>query len=807
MVRKSVPALAALLLIVLSLSGCSHYTAWQYGRAKKLEAQGKAAQALASYLAAVRSIPDDNGKWRSDAWTHIGECYWRTDRASEAFAAYDRAALYDPTNIAAQLRLGEIFLASGAPERAGEKARFVLTTHPENPEALALLGSAAAAGGNSPLAELAYERALEVDPNKTHVSVAYANLLNQDDKVTEARAVLNKAIQLNAKSAEPWLALGRLEEQEGNAETAEDAYRKAVAIADTPETNLRLAQFLERGSQMEESRRLLRHVDGMRQMLPTALGDTELSSGRPESALEDYLNGLRLPGLQKSRLKNMQLYLSALDPRSRKVGRDAALSRAALAARTIEADLQIALQQRDGSAPASTAAARLRLDQYRNELDSATIDVLEAEIALAENDLSNAAVRANGALAIAPNSAAARYVSGLVKYHSGERGAALEEWVEALKHDTNFVPARLALASHELRFGNPQSAEDYVVQAVRDEPANLPALLLYARVLTAEKQYDSAELIAKRAQAVDKKSAEPHMLLGDLALARKNYAAALAELEQAVLLEPRNERAIEALTRVYNSGVVTRPLLQRFELIANSDPPSATLMEVAGRLYAERSWYDDARRCFQRSLELDSTRQSAKLALAQLDARAGNQPVEFASLNKLEGSGALLSAMAAENRNDIVAAIKQYEVAVREGERDGVAANNLAWLLAQKGDLDRALTYASRAYHVAGHDPAVLDTLGFIYLKRREYTAAVVMLQDAQRIASKGKADPERPGLAEAIRDHLWEAYLRSGDTNAAAMLASKAMVQSSTPEASRSGIDPQIEHPTLTPVRRKQSN
>jgi tetratricopeptide (TPR) repeat protein len=800
-VQKRISALAGLVLLCAMFSGCARYSAWQYAKAQKLESQGKPAEALSYYLAAVHNIPDENSKWRSEAWTRIGECYWRTDRASEAYAAYDRAAQVDVTNVTAQLRLGEIFLATGAPERAGEKARFVLTTHPENPEALALLGSAAAAGGNIPLAELAYERALEVDPGKTNVAVAYADLLNKDDKVTESRTVLNKAISLDGKSAEPWLALARLEEQEGNVDAAESAYRKAVSLADNAETNLRLAQFLERGSRIEESRELLRHVDSMRASLPTALGDSELSSGRPAVALEDYLNGLRLPRYRKPS-KLIPLYVG-----SRNADRNVAASRAALAARAIEADLQIALEQRDGSAAAPTSAAKLRLEQYRKELDSATVDVLEAEIALAENDIGLASVRANAAVAIAPNSAASLYIRGLVKYRTGERGAALDDWVEALKHDTNFVPARLALAAHELRFGSPDSAEDYVVQTVRDEPANFAALLLYARVLAAQKHYESAELIAKRAVAVEKKAAEPHMLLGDLAMAQKKYAVALAELEQAVMLEPHNEAAVEQLTRVYNSGVITRPLLARFESIANSDPPSATLMEVAGRLYAERSWYDDARRCFQRALQLDASRSSANLALAQLQARTGKGPVQLSSLGKLGGSGALLSAIDAEQRNDIAAAIKQYEVAIREGERDGVAANNLAWLLSQKSDFDRALVYAERAFRLAPHDPAVLDTLGYIHLKRREYSEAVVILQEARRLSGKAKPDPERPGLNAAIRDHLWEAYLRSGDTNSAAMLANRSSVQSGSPDAPRPAIDPQIEHPTLTPVPRKNNN
>jgi tetratricopeptide (TPR) repeat protein len=790
-VHRRVAAFGCLLMFAVLLSGCSRYAAWEYGRAQKLEGQGKQNEALSLYLIAVSNIPDTQAKWRSETWMRIGECYWRTDRASEAFAAYERATEYDVANFAAHLRLGEVFLASGAPERAGERARFVLATQTDNPEALALLGAAASAGGNTTLAQMAFERALEVAPGKTSVSVAYADLLNRDDKVSEARAVLAKAIELDAKSADPWLALGRLEEQDGNTEAAESAYRRAISISDNPETNLRLAQFMERASRLEEARGLLRHVDAMRPLMPTALGDSELSSGRAASALESYLMGIRAQSLRAVQ-QRMALYV-----RSKGAGEhELELSRTALAARVIEADLQLALQQRNGDAGAATSAARLHLDQYRSELDSATVNVLEAEIALAENDINTASVRASAAVTAAPDSAAARYVSGLVKYRMGDRSGALDDWVEATKHEPNFVPARLALASHELRFGSPDSAESYVVQTVRDEPGNFAALMLYARVLAAQKHYQSAEIIAKRATMVDNLSAEPHIFIGELATARKKYPVALAELEQAVLLEPHNQHAIEALTRVYNSGLITRSLLKRFERIAN-----------AGRLYAERWWYDDARRCFRRALEIDPSRTSATLALAQLQARAGKGPIELAALNKIGGhSGALLSAMDAEQRNDTAAALKQYEAAIRGGERDGVAANNLAWLLAKRGDFDRALAYAERAYRFAPHDPAVLDTIGYVRLKRRDYSEAVIALREAQRIARQHPSDPERPGLTDSIRDHLWEAYLRSGDTNAAALI-SKGGVQPAIGQSARPGVNSQIERPALTPAPRKESD
>jgi tetratricopeptide (TPR) repeat protein len=388
-------------------------------------------------------------------------------------------------------------------------------------------------------------------------------------------------------------------------------------------------------------------------------------------------------------------------------------------------------------------------------------------LALAGADLPMAALQAKTAVSLAPQSAAARYVLAMARYRSGNSAEARAEWLAALESDPHFIPARLALTEQALASGDTRGAERYVTAVVREEPGNVRALDLFARVLLAQKRYNSAALIAQRALAVDKTTPQPHLLLGRIALQQHRFTDALVYFEQAVLLQPHSPDAIEGLTRVYKTGAVTRPMLARMEKVAANDPPSATLMEITGRLYADRGWFDDAKRCLQAALHLDPQRSTAANALAKTYAATGQLGAAADSASRATGSSAaLLAGVRAQERNDIAAAIQNYERAIREGEHSGVAANNLAWLYVQQGtNLDRALELAESARSMAPENAAILDTIGLVRLRMRKYTEAIRALESARALAAQHPSDPE---LLAQIRRHLSEAYLRAGKTAAA---------------------------------------
>lgn len=750
-----------LLLVVaisLALAGCSSVAKWEFARAYKLEQQGKTEEALERYAALLERIPADNSRLRADTRFRMGELLFRAARYSEAFNAFEEVAALDPHHRGAQIRIGEMYLLSGGVQRAVDQARRVLAVDKNNVDATSLMAGAAAAAGNVEHATELYLRVLQLDPRKIDAAISAAELYNVRDQVADARIILLMATKNAPDATGPWFALGRLEEQEGNSAAAEIAYRRAVAVQDSPESNLRLAQFLVRSSRSAEAATVLGRVDTLRPHYPIALGDSAMQSGRADLAVDHYLRGLRSPQLSKNRLA----YASV------------ASRRAAMAARIIEADIQVAeANARANGSPPNFAAAELHIRQFRDELDPATRNVLLAELAVARRESADALRFAGEAVALAPESAPAHYIHGVARHLAGMAKDATASWLQALEQDPQFVPALLALAGEEVKSGNLNSAEEYVVPVVREEPGNITALLLYARVLAAQKRYASAENIAGRAAALDSGLAAPHLVLAEVAAKQKQYAAALDEYQKAILLDPYSQPGIEGLLSLYRRGRVDRELLRRIERVASGDPNSPTLMEIAARLYAERGWTEDAKRCFTRVLQWDRSRNSAAEGLTALLAKSGDRRAALASAQDAPTpSAALLGGLSAQEESDAEAAIRNYRAAVEAGEPSGVAANNLAWLLAERdGDLDEAHAMAIKASELSPNDPAVLDTAGFVLLKRREFSRAVEVLERALLLAQNRSNDVERPRLHERIREHLAEAYLRSGDTEAAAAL------------------------------------
>lgn len=766
LLRRAIPFPLTLLLIAFS-SGCSSMAKLQLERAHKLEAAGQAERAVDVYQQALARIPRRDARLRSRTFYQLGDCFWRLGRANEAFAAFQKAVEADDSNMSAHLRMGEIYLAEGALDRATDQANAILQLASANIEGLALLGAASSAAGDNEVAQQAFRRVLESDPRRVSVAIALADIYNRQDNMDQARAVLRKAASAQPSSSLPWLALGRLEEQEGNVSAAEQAYRRAVQAEDSSETNSRLAQFLERTARVEEAEQILRRVDSFHPTLPTALSDFKLLAGQPAAALDNYTNALRSPALEGN----------PHSPRWGGPSREVlalAANRAALIARVIESDLQLASAEANdtGEVRASVAAARLHIAEYEKELDPGTALTLRTEIALAEQDVAAASGYAQAAVNAAPQSPAALYVRGVVSSRVAKGAAARADWMDAIEKDPAYVPARLALAQQAFQLGDMQGAEEHVIVVVRDEPASLGALNLFARVLLGQRRYVSASLIARRALAVDPESAEPHVILGQIDSADHKVGEALREYENAIAADPHSAEAVEGLTRVYRSGRINRSMLTSLETVADIPPASGALMEIAGRLYAEHGWFDDASRCLHRALEIDSARRSAAGLLAEVELKKGDYSGALASGGEVGGSqAALLKAAHAEQQKDFDRALREYDEAVRRGDTTGIAANNLAWLVAERGgNMERALLLAQQARSLAPDNPAVLDTLGFVYLKRREFSQAIDVLKAAVRLAAERQS---RDQLA-TIQTHLAEAYFRSGQNGAATSVASR---------------------------------
>ena len=398
---------------------------------------------------------------------------------------------------------------------------------------------------------------------------------------------------------------------------------------------------------------------------------------------------------------------------------------------------------------------------------------------MAEGDISSAERQAKIALLRAPESAAAHYVRGLVSKREGKIAEAKEEWNTALELDPDNVPSRLALADQTLSEHDPATADEQVSAVIRNEPGNTAALNLYARVLLAEGKLAAAGGVLARSLAITTHAAEPHIILGDLAMVQHQYGSALIAYQQALLIQPESADALYGLLRVYRTGTITRPVLRQMEKVANAPPSSASLMEVAGRLYDEHGWHADAVRVLKRAVEIDGQRPTAILALSDAYAAQGDKAsashtflASPATSNSTPIAAAMLSAEQAQQKGDEPGAIRSYELAIQRGEPSGAAANNLAWIYAQHGkNLDRALKLAMSAVERNPKDAAMLDTLGLVYLKLHDYSAASETLKKAVALSERDQKSAVPEPL---LYQHLAAAFSGAGLTEEAAAALAK---------------------------------
>jgi tetratricopeptide (TPR) repeat protein len=99
--------------------------------------------------------------------------------------------------------------------------------------------------------------------------------------------------------------------------------------------------------------------------------------------------------------------------------------------------------------------------------------------------------------------------------------------------------------------------------------------------------------------------------------------------------------------------------------------------------------------------------------------------------------------------------MEYYKKAVDINPRFAPAANNLAWLYTEHGgNIDVALALAQTAKEQLPDNPAISDTLGWIYYKKNIYSKAIDLFKES---LTQLDNNPE-------IHYHLGMAYYKNGN-------------------------------------------
>lgn len=294
-----------------------------------------------------------------------------------------------------------------------------------------------------------------------------------------------------------------------------------------------------------------------------------------------------------------------------------------------------------------------------------------ARLLLANKRPSQALSQVREAIALAPYNPTVLDLLGAIQISLGDHTNAIGTLrkLAEVSPTPDIVLTRLARV--QLAAGQTTEARRSLAEVLKSSPESLDALVLLTRLDLREARFDEARKRVMRIQTAHPRSALGFQLQGELALARKQPAEALAAYEQAQAVAP----ATETLIRQHG-----------------------TLIQLGRRGESE----------------------------ARLTAWLQSRPGDLISRTTLAES--LL------HSGQFRAATAQYREINRRSPNNPAVLNNLAWALHAAGDPD-ALTFAEQAYKIRPDDASIMDTLGWILINRNQTARGLTILQQAQASA------------------------------------------------------------------------
>ena len=696
-------------------------------------AEKKYAEAIVEYRNAIRADPRFG-----EARFKLAEAYVLTGDTVAAYSEQIRAADLLPDNMDAQMRAAVNLLAAGQFRDAKTRALRVLEREPRNVQALIILGNASAGMSDLIGAIAEIEQAIEIDPT---ASSSYTNLgslrLAQGDR-DQARVAFTKAVDVDPTSVAAWIGLAMFQWGTGETEAAERSFRSALAL-DTTDlvANRAIASYYIGTGRATQAEPFVK-------AMAAAGGDDDKMS------LADYYIRLR-------RLDDARRVLDSVMQSGRAASSDAEI-RVAEIAYAVD-------RQAEGHATLDRVIAR----EPRNP--SALI--LKTRWLFREGKRQEALDRAKALIEIDPSSAAAFYLLGTIQAQAGDYDGATESLTEAVRLNPRAAEAQVQLSRITLARGNSAEAVWFAQEAAKSAPGDpLPRLTL-ARGFIAQGQTDraAAELAGLLKQYPD--AAPVRALSAAVKVQQKNYAGARQEYERALKIDPTSIDALTGLAMLEVSQNNTAAARARVdaEMAGSSNRPE--VVALAARVYVAGKDYPKAETLLRHLIQIDRDNVLGYSLLGQvylIQQKLDEARIEFeqrARLNPRDATARLMAAMIFEAQRNRSEAKRLYDEVLTIDGRSVIAANNLAYLYAEDGEnLDRAVALAQSASQQARDNPAVRDTLGWVYYRKQVFDLAILAFEESV------EKDPNNP----LYRYHLGLAFAKQGNLGRARLAFESAL-------------------------------
>ncbi len=542
------------------------------------------------------------------------------------------SVMHDPASAYLRMRLAEAWLEAGDAAQAREAGEAALAINPKHVSSLRVVGRAWALAGESKKARAAYERALSVAPADRESSALLAELLVEEGDLAGAEAVIEKLMAGEPGAVDGYLSLARIFAERGEIEHARTHVERALARepADPQALGLKLTLLWSEG----------RFDDA----LPAANALARVAGAEPE-VRRDVLTAHALAGkmsdadalatawLEEDGAENVRLAVAEGWERAGELTRALAVldpvKSAPLSPRSAAESARIRMQLGENAravdvvCPLVDAPAEVMVSAF---VLATCARALVAVTPSRAKDAGTLIVKRTSKLAPALSDAAPVYIDVLTdvaKAGGLARDEALRIANAALFADPTEPNTIGGVARAHEELGDVDGGRRILDEALRARPAHPDILFSLARHLDRQKQSaaaveiverlldrgktgvdelnfaafaladagtraDEAEHFAWRALVQDPLNGYVVDTLGWTLFAKGDYAAAVATLQRADRLSPREGEVLfhlaSALEKKGDAAGAIEAAEKAKALLAPDDPVQARLAELLTRL-------------------------------------------------------------------------------------------------------------------------------------------------------------------------------------------------------------------------------
>src|SRR5665213_3023288 len=304
---------------------------------------------------------------------------------------------------------------------------------------------------------------------------------------------------------------------------------------------------------------------------------------------------------------------------------------------------------------------------------------------------------------------------------------ALKEAEETIALNKSDVQARLTRSTALMALGDGQKAREEIDTILQLAPNNSDARYQSAFLAWQQKDYKRAEAVFAEMSKANPKDSRGLLGVVETMSSENHLPQGIKLVEEALAKDPGRRDLELALANLYVRDTRYDAAIDRYQDLLKADPKSGDLLLRLAEAQRRKGDINAAIDTFRRASQAAPTDARPLLQLGLL----------------LDGTG----------RRDQAKPI--YEQILKIQPDQPIALNNLAFIKAEDGqDLDEALTMAQRARQGLPNSPDIMDTLGWIYLKKNLSDDAIRTFKELVT------ADPNRA----AYHYHYGMALLQKGD-------------------------------------------